>query len=84
MLTSLKKDRSIRAQILPWSLSGKAKTSHLEKRLFSAKACKTSFFKPIDLKLFQEGKKRVQASCSAAARVSPHVMRAPLGGAGSH
>ena len=68
----------------PLVFKWRGKTSHLEKRLFSAKACKTSFFKPIDLKLFQEGKKRVQASCSAAARVSPHVMRAPLGGNGSH
>ena len=55
MLTSLKKDRSIRAQILPWSLSGEAK-HHTLKRGFSQP--KTSFFKPTDLKLFQEGKKK--------------------------
>lgn len=31
---------------------------HTEKRLLSAKASKTSFFKLIDLKLFQEGKEK--------------------------
>lgn len=42
----------------------KGETSHTEKSLLSAKASKTSFFKLIDLKLFQERKKkRVQARC---------------------
>lgn len=36
--------------------------THFEKRLLSVKVNKTSFFKPIDLKLFQEKEKKKSRS----------------------
>ena len=76
MLMSLKKDRSIRAQILPWSLSGEAK-HHTLKRGFSQP--KTSFFKPTDLKLFQEGKKKSPGQLFSSSQSQPPCHESPAG-----
>lgn len=57
---SLKKGQVSKGPNSPLVFKWRGKTSHLEKRLFSAKVSKTSFFKPIDLKLFQEGKKETR------------------------
>ena len=76
MLMSLKKDRSITAQ---FRFKWRGKTSHLEKRLFSAKACKTSSFKPIDLKLFQEGKKKSPDQLFSSRHSQPPCHESPTG-----
>lgn len=71
MLMSLKEDRSVRAQILSWSLGGRAKHHTFKKRLLSAKARKTSFIKPVDLKLFQEGKKKFKPDVQQQPELDP-------------